>query len=300
MLLPPSPLKKYLLHPLEAVFAVAVYGLFWLMPIRMASAIGGWLGRTIGPKIGLSRRANKNLKRAMPELSDAEISQIIVDMWNNLGRNAGEFPSLSRLDVYGPESHIEVVGAEYIDVLRDDGKPGIFVSGHFANWEIPAISIFQRGLTPDVVFREANNRLLGWLYVQGRSANEGAKIPKGAHGARQIVQCMRDNRHLGLLIDQKMNDGIAVPFFGIEAMTAPAVGEMARRYDCPVVPVQVQRLDGINLKVTFYPPMALQKTDNQKSDVLENMTRINAMFEKWIRENPAQWLWLHNRWPDEK
>ena len=299
MLLPPSPLKKYLLHPLEAFFAVIFYGMFWLMPIRMASSIGGWLGRTIGPKTGLSRRAVRNLKRVMPELSDDEVKQIVIKMWNNLGRTATEFPSITKLDIYGPNSHIDVSGAEFIDQLRDDDKAGIFISGHFANWEIPAISIFQRGLTPDVVYREANNRLLGWLFVQGRAANEGRKIPKGAHGARQIIQCMKDGRHLGLLIDQKMNEGIAVPFFGIDAMTAPSVADMARRYDCPVVPVRVQRLDGINLKVTVQPPMDLQKTDNAQADTLENMTRINAIFETWIRDDPAQWLWLHNRWPSQ-
>ena len=100
------------------------------------------------------------------------------------------------------------------------------------------------------------------------------------------------------MVDQKMNDGIAVPFFGIEAMTAPAIGEFARHFNCPVAGVQIIRLAGARFRLVLTPPVFANDTGNKQADVREMVGRVNSEIEKWIRQNPGQWLWLHNRWPD--
>ena len=101
-----------------------------------------------------------------------------------------------------------------------------------------------------------------------------------------------------MLVDQKLNDGIAVPFFGRDAMTAPALAQLALKYRCPVVPARLERLDGARFRLTFQPPMELPDTGDREADVFETMRRVNAIFEDWIRARPEQWLWLHRRWPD--
>jgi KDO2-lipid IV(A) lauroyltransferase len=102
-----------------------------------------------------------------------------------------------------------------------------------------------------------------------------------------------------MLVDQKMNDGIAVPFFGHDVMTAPALAELALRYDCPVVPARVERLRGAHFKMTALPPLEMVRTGNHHADVAAVMAKVNALVEQWIRDTPEQWLWLHNRWPDD-
>ncbi len=294
----PKPLNRYLFHPLEAAAALMVYSLMRVLPIDMASALGGWLGRTVGPHIPVSARAVKNLSAAFPEKSPAEIAAIVRAMWDNLGRMAAEYPHLGEINVYDPEGRVEVSGAEYADLLRDDGRGGIFFSGHIANWEIVSLGATQRGLPLDRVYREANNRLVEWLYQHGRAAVEGALIPKGPAGARGLLSSLKNNRHIAMMVDQKMNDGIPVPFFGRDVMTAPALAELALRYDCPVVPARVKRLKGAHFKILIYPPMKLVKTGDHQADVAANMAQVNAILEQWIRDTPEQWLWLHNRWPD--
>ncbi len=101
-----------------------------------------------------------------------------------------------------------------------------------------------------------------------------------------------------MLVDQKLNDGIAVPFFGRDAMTAPALAQLALRFRCPVVPARVERLGGARFRLTIYPPMGLPDSGDHDADVSETMRRVNAHFEDWIRARPEQWLWLHRRWPD--
>ena len=274
------------------------YSLMRVLPIDMASALGGWLGRTVGPHIPVSARAVKNLSAAFPEKSPSEIAAIVRGMWDNLGRMAAEYPHLGEINVYDPEGRVEVSGVEYADLLRDDGRGGIFFSGHIANWEIVSLGATQRDLPLDRVYREANNRLVEWLYQHGRAAVEGALIPKGPAGARELLSSLKNNRHIAMMVDQKMNDGIPVPFFGRDVMTAPALAELALRYDCPVVPARVKRLKGAHFKILIYPPLELVKTGDRQADIAANMAQVNAIIEQWVRDTPEQWLWLHNRWPD--
>jgi len=292
------PLKRFLLDPLTALAAALVYGTFRLLPLDWASAAGGALGRMIGPRLKVSRRAIRNLKKAFPEKSQAEIAAIVAAMWSNLGRMVGEYPHLADIDVYADGGPVTVTGAENVDLLKDDGKPGIFFSGHIANWEIVSLGATQRGLPLDRIYRAANNRLVEWLYRRGRAVVEGALIPKGSEGARQLLKSLRDGKHLGMLVDQKMNDGIPVPFFGRDAMTAPALAELALRYDCPVVPARVRRLEGAHFTLEIEPPLDFTPTGERQADVAAMMAMVNARLESWIRDTPEQWLWLHNRWPE--
>ena len=295
---PSAALRRIVLHPLEAAAAATAYTVFAVLPLDAASALGGWLARVIGPHLGLSRRAVANLVRAFPEKSPGEIKAIVRGMWENLGRVAAEYPHLDEIDVYGDDGRVVVLGVENVDRLRDDGRPGIFFSAHLGNWEILALGATQRGVPLDRVYRAANNRLVEWLYRRGRAVVEGALIPKGPAGARLLLRSLKDGKHLAMLVDQKMNDGIAAPFFGRDAMTAPALAELALRFDCPVVPARVERLEGAHFRFTAYPPMDLGGGGERHADVAAATAKVNALIEGWVRERPEQWLWLHNRWPD--
>ncbi len=293
-----SFVTRTIAHPVQAIGALIFYWGFRLLPFAAASAIGGWVGRCIGPKLPVTRRAYRNIKQAFPEKSNPEIDQLVRGMWDNLGRLAGEYPHLGTIDVYAENGLVEVVGAEFVEQLRDDNKPGIFVSAHIGNWELVPLCGSQRGLPIDRVYRAANNRLVEWLYRQGRAATEGALIPKGPKGARMLIKSLKDGQHLGVLMDQKMNDGIAVPFFGRDAMTAPAIAELALKYDCPVVPVHIERLGGPKFRIIIEPPLDITTSGNRKQDVAALLLQINARIETWVRARPEQWLWLHNRWSD--
>lgn len=281
------------------VQAVAAYGVFFfsrLLPFAAASNLGGWLGRAVGPRLSLTERARKNLERAFPEKTAGEIGNIITGMWDNLGRTAFEYPHLDRLKIYGGDI-VEVTGAERIDTLKNDGKPGIFFASHMANWEIPPLTVTQRGLPIHMIYRAPNNPLMEGIF-RHRRTGDGELIAKGSQGARRSLALLRDGGHLGILVDQKMNDGIAVPFFGRDAMTAPALAHFALKFQCPVVPVQAVRTHGAHFHVIYHQPLEIASTGDVRADAAAIMTKINGVLESWIREHPEQWLWVHNRWPD--
>ncbi|WP_341363288.1 lauroyl acyltransferase [Thalassospira sp. SN3W] len=288
--------QKYVSHPLQGLGAYLLFGFFKVMPIDLASAIGGRLLRAIGPKLGQSKKARNNLVKAFPEKSAEEIETIITDMWENLGRSAAEIPHLPTLDCGSPR--LEIVGLENGMATREDNKPGLFFTGHMGNWEVSTKIGDALDMEMMTIYRAPDNPWVDKLFKSVRKGFRGELVPKGAKGARKFAAFLKKGGHAALLVDQKLNNGIAVPFFGRDAMTAPALAQFALKYDCPVIPVRVERLSDANFRMTFYPALTIIPTEDREADVLRIMTEVNAIMEGWIRERPAQWLWLHKRWPN--
>ena len=149
------------------------------------------------------------------------------------------------------------------------------------------------------IYRAANNPWVDRLIEKCRGPIGGRHYPKSARGTRNLLVALKDGEHLAMLVDQKYNEGIPVPFFGRDAMTAPTTAEFALRYRIPIVPARVERLKGARFRLTLYPPLDLPDSGDRKADVHAVMTEINGLFEAWIRDRPEQWLWLHRRWPNE-
>lgn len=291
-----TPTLPFRYH-VEAFFANGLWRLFAALPVDTASNIGAALMTRIGPMLKQHRLARRNLEQAFPEKTPEEIGGILHDMWDNLGRSAAEMPSMDR--ILDPASgRVTVTGQEHLDLLRDDGLPGIMVSGHLANWEISPLAVARQGVPLHLFFRAPNNPLIAPLYDKIRALAKGELLPKGRDGARRALKLLKEGGHLGMLVDQKMNDGIPVPFFGRIAMTAPAAAALALRFKCPIVPTQVVRTGPGRFAVTVHAPLKPDDLLGSHDSQLEIMARINILLEDWIRQNPAQWLWVHRRWPD--
>jgi len=273
------------------------FGAFGLLPLDWASAIGGALARTIGPRLAISKRARLNIRRALPELADHEIAKTIAQMWDNLGRVAAEYPHLRQIRVFEPGGRVETHGFEHMDRAVAAARRMIIFSGHIANWEIGMLAAVQYGAEVAQIYRAANNPLIDCMITRFRGTG-GELIPKGTVAARRAIAVLRRGAHLTMLADQKMNDGIPVPFFGRPAMTASALAALALRFDCDVLPARVERLGGARFRLTVFPPLPLPSSGDHHADVATLMTRVNQTLEGWIRDRPQEWFWVHRRWPD--
>jgi len=288
------PLKRRLRYLFETAIAFMLYGFFWLLPISWASNTGGAILRFIGPKLGASRKALTNIQNAFPEKPADEHQKILIGMWDNLGRVVAEYPHLHHI-----WKNVEFVGREHMEAVRDDGLPGFLFGGHLANWEVQAIAAKNINLDVGLVYRKPNNPWVDSLLKHCRNSGGSFHMTKSHQGARQIMSTLKAGGHIGMLVDQKLNEGIAIPFFGRDAMTAPAIAQLALKFKCPITPARVERVKGAKFRVTIYPPVEICPTGDKKEDVKRVMTDINKTLEGWIRERPEQWLWLHRRWPKE-
>src|ERR1700730_16714490 len=207
-------------YRIEAWGAAFIFALLGCVPLDAASAVGGMLARRIGPRLGVSNRARRNLRAALPELSAAQIAAILRGMWDNLGRVAAEYPHLRTIRVVDAMSRVEPRGLEHLDGALAAGRRVILFGGHLGNWEIAALAAGQYGLDIAQIYRAANNPLVDRMIARlraGDKSHRGEFIPKGAVASRGAVAALRRGAHLALLADQKLNDGIAVPFFGRSA-----------------------------------------------------------------------------------
>ncbi len=283
------------LNVLVATVLWSIYLFFKMFPYKFASWMGGQIARLIGPMLSINHIARENLALAFPSMPEVEKTRIIREMWENLGRVTGEFPHIYKI-VQDHESII-IEGLDVLLFLRDSTNPALFFSGHLANWEISPLVGAQKGVSVCVTYRAANNTLIDKLIQKTRSQEKLLKyVPKGKEGAKAVLQALAEGKKVGMTMDQKMNDGIQVPFFGHEAPTAPALARLARRFKAPIIPTVVIRLKGTKFKVRYEKPFWIDQTENEEEDIQKAMTRVNQIIEGWVRDHPGQWLWIHKRW----
>ncbi|MBV8914640.1 MAG: lauroyl acyltransferase [Acetobacteraceae bacterium] len=270
-----------------------------LGPVRASNVCGG-VARAVGPLLPVSRVADANLRMVLPELDGPARRRVVKGVWENLGRTAGEFAHVGQLEENGSGPGWEVVGAEHIEALAARGGPAILFTGHIGNWEVLPLATARKGVQFATLYRPADNPLIDQIILELRRASEGANeklFPKGAQGARQTLLHLRQGGYVGLLQDQKMNDGIEVRFFGRPAMTASALAALALRLGCPVLPTYAQRIAPARFLVTYERPVPLPQTGDRAADVAALTQAVNDRLEAWIRARPESWLWLHRRWP---
>lgn len=296
-----SPTQRRLIawfaRPPQAAGAYLLYGLLWLLPLDAASSVGAWLLRLVGPALKADRIARENLRRAFPDMGEAEIDGLLPRIWDHLGRVLGEWPHLGRLYRSDDAERIEIVGGEHLARVKQAGGPLICFTGHFGNWELAGATPARFDMPLTVIFRPARNALVNRLFVRSRAAFAGGMLPKGKDAATGALSLLRDGGHLGALIDQKLNEGEAVPFFGHAAMTSPLAARLALRFRCPVIAIRAQRTRGARFRITVYPPIELPDSGDRGRDQRELMLAMNRMLEAWIRDAPEQWFWVHRRWP---
>lgn len=289
-------------HRLEAWLLRCVLALFRALGPVGASNFAGGVARAIGPLLPVANVADANLRLALPELDAATRRRVIRGMFENLGRTTGELPHLAGLRQTASGPGWEIEGEPIVRAVAAKGGPAIFVSAHFGNWEMLPPAAAHFGMHMASMYRAANNPLVDDMINRLRQAAIGREtilFAKGTAGARGALQHLARGGYLALLMDQKMNDGIAVDFFGRPAMTAPALAALALRFRCPVIPGYVRRIGPARLRVTCEPPLPLPNTGDKQEDLALLTRAVNERFEHWIRETPECWFWVHRRWPKQ-
>ncbi len=281
-------------HRLEAGLVIGVYYALRALPLDVASGIGARFGMWLGPKLKRHNHvATCNLALAFPEKSEKERADILRRMWAHLGRNAAELAHFKGNRLY------ERISCKGLENLPSPGVPVLFISGHFGHWELTYPVAYEHGLSITLAYRHLNNPILDHFMASIRGSHCTAMFPKGRHGAAKMMGAIKRKESLALLIDQKMNEGIPIPFFGRDAMTAPAVAQLALRFNMPIIPARTMRVGGCHFVGTSYPPIVYEKTGDDAADARSIMLKIHAMFEGWVREYPEQWMWIHRRWEKE-
>jgi KDO2-lipid IV(A) lauroyltransferase len=277
-----------------------VFGLARTLGPERSSDFAARLARRIGPLLPAHRTAMANLRAAFPEKSEADIRALALGAWDNLGRTGAEYPHLKELFDYdyegGTVGRVEVQDIEHFISLKDDDRPGLIFSAHLGNWELPAICAARYGLDATAVFRAPNDPGIARVVHEVRSETMGG-LEAARQGAAFAMQgVLERGGHLGMLIDQHFTRGVIVSFMNRPALVNPILAKFARRFDCPVHGVRVVRLPGHRFRLELTPALDLPRDPDGQINVQGAMQAMTSVVEGWVREHPAQWLWMHRRW----
>ena len=288
--------RRDLIWRLESVGFAGFIGFMRLMDVERASALGGWLLRTLGPKTGVQKTVMRNLRIAYPEMSPEARERLALDQWEQTGRAFAETAVMDRLVA---EGRIEVVGGERLEAIRAAGRPVVFVGGHFANFETMSATIVGAGVPCQITYRAANNPYVD-AQIRAARARYGIRLfaPKGGDGARELLAGMARGESVALMNDQKFAEGPEVQFFGQPVNAAPGPTRLALRFGTVLQPMSVVRLPGVRFRLTVHEPIEPERTGDRPADIVRGVQAITSFIEDRVRENPVDWFWVHKRWPD--
>jgi KDO2-lipid IV(A) lauroyltransferase len=267
---------------------------------RSSRFVGGWL-RAFGPLTAEHKTGLANLAAVYPEMPARERRRILARVWDNLGRATVEYAFMSDLvdafDEARPSGGlIEHVGIEHAYAVRDSGKPAVVFGAHLGNWELTAAIGRKINFPITALYRAPSNPYIAAEMERRRNEFIDKLVVSSRGAAMQVANAMRSGKHVGIVVDQRIKEGVPISFMGRQALANPIVGVLARLFECPVIGAVATRLPDGRYRVEVTPPLELPRDAKGRVDADAVNRAVHATVERWIRENPDQWLWLHDRW----
>jgi KDO2-lipid IV(A) lauroyltransferase len=218
-------------------------------------------------------------------------------MWDNLGRTSAEALRLDEI-ADDPNSLTLNFSPNALAIMHSK-TPAIFVSLHYGNWEVTALAAERFNKPLLGIYKKIVNPLVDRDVTRHRSRfYKGGFVSKGPDAVRQITRAIKAGYSVAVMADLRESNGDLVPFFGIPSPSTSFPAMMARLYGLPIVVIRAIRTTPGHFRIDA-EVLELANSTHKKADILENTTRIQAQLERWIRDDPALWMWGHRRWGRE-
>ncbi len=294
-----SPQLRNVRYRLEASAAATFWEVASWMPPKRASAFGRRVLGLAGPRLAKSKHVERNLRLAFPHLDDREVRELTREVWGTAGAVLAEIPHFKAIcDRTYDDSFCRSINLD-VEAYRAGRKFGIFMAAHLANWEITAASAAYLGYPMSVVHASSKNAYLERALSRRRGGLQCGLISRD-EGARPLIRELSAGRSIGVVADARDDDGESLPFFGHEKMTTVAPARLALRFGCDFVPVRVERLGGIDFRITFCDPIKPDpRASSDRVRAVQMTTEVNQLFEQWIRERPQEWVCTKRAFPSE-
>ena len=284
---------KIIKYFLQFLIIIIMFSIFKILRLKISSALSGKLFEKIGPLFRSKKLIHSNLKKAFPNIDLENLDKITTLMWNNYGKVFAEYMFIKDFREDKSNARIEIVGQEILEDIKRKNKPVVFISGHLSNFELMAMHIEKVGIKLSAIYRPLNNLFLNKIMERIRKKYICKhQIKKGIGGMKKLIQLMKLNYSTALMIDQRVSQGIESDFFNQKAFTTTIPAQLVKKFNLPVVPIFIERINNINFKIVVKKPIIFDNEATTKSITDE----LNLILEKMIIYKPEQWIWSHNRW----
>ena len=284
---------KYIKYFIQFFLTIFSFLIFKILGPNLSSNISGKIFELIGPFFRSREIIHTNLKRGIPNINSEKLDNITRLMWNNYGRLFAEYMFIKDFRYGKLNKKIQIQGQDILDEIKKSKKQVVFVSGHFSNFELMAMYLEKTGIELSAIYRPLNNIFLNGI-MEGIRKKFICKhqIKKGIGGLKKLISLKKNNYSTALMIDQRVSEGVLCNLFNQNALTTTIPGQLAKKFNIPVVPVYIERIKDLNFKISINDPINFSKEDS-----IENITlKLNQILETMILKKPEQWIWSHNRW----
>ena len=212
-------------------------------------------------------------------------------MWKNYGMTFIEYIFLKKYR--NEKNHVAIFGNKNLLIPIEENKPVIFISGHFANFELMSMEITKRNINLATIYRPLNNFFLNPLmeYLRKKYICKN-QIKKGISGVRDAIEYIKKGYSVALMIDQRVSEGENIFLFGKPALTTTLPAQLAIKYNLKIIPVSIERKMNEKFEIVFDKEINPQNFRNK----IELSQKLNEILENMIKKNPHQWIWTHDRW----
>ena len=282
---------KLIKYFFEAFFVYLFFLISKIIGLSFSRIFFSFLFRKIGPVIRGNDTILKNINNFSKNISVIEQKKIISNMWANYGMTFVEYIFLNRFKK--ENTHIEIKNENILEEIKKNKRPVIFVSGHFANFELMSIEITKKNISLATIYRPLNNFFLNpfmeYLRKKFVCSNQ---IKKGRSGVKESINFLKKNYSVALMIDQRVSEGEKINFFGKKALTTTLPAQLAKKFNLNIVPIYIERKNTNSFFMEIYNPITISQLKSKVEISLE----LNKILEEMISRNPNQWIWTHNRW----
>ncbi len=282
---------KSLKYLIQAIIVYFFLILARLIGLTLSRYLFSNLFLILGKYFKSRKIVDQNLNIFNPRLQKKEKDIIVSQMWRNYGMTFVEYVFLNQFKKN--ESHLEIIGERNLKDIISNKKPVIFVSGHFANFELMSMEIIRKKINLATIYRPLNNFFLNPLmeFLRRKYVCK-YQIKKGIAGVKNAVNYIKKNYSVALMIDQRVSEGERIDLFKKRALTTTLPAQLAMKYNLKIIPVFIERRKNKNFKIQFYDEIL----PTNFKDRTELTKELNKVLEKMIERNPYQWIWTHNRW----
>ena len=282
---------KFFTYFIQSIIIYIFFILGKIMGITLSRKLFSYLFLKIGHNFKSKKLIESNLNIYSKSLTEIKRDEIISGMWKNYGKTFIEYIFLNYFKKNN--THMKIEGADKLENILELKKPVIFVSGHFANYELMSMEIVKKNINLATIYRPLNNYFLNPFmeYLRRKYVCKN-QIKKGVSGVREAIEYLKKGYSIALMIDQRVSEGEKINFFGKSALTTTLPAQLALKFDLSIIPVFIERDHNDNFKIKFYKEID-PKSFNNKSDLTD---KLNKVIEEMIVYRPEGWIWTHNRW----
>jgi KDO2-lipid IV(A) lauroyltransferase len=290
---------RALLWRLDFLLLWVIVKLAKLLPIDVASRLGSklvsWIGPLLKKKSAIFRA---NMAVAFPQLSAAEINQLVSRAWGRSGRVLAEYPHLAT--ILAEDERLQIDIREAIETYQNPARPCVIVTAHQSNWEIVCSAMAKMGIPNASLYSSPTNPLLDRLLQDSRRALNSELLPR-ENAARLLLRAMKKGKTAAMVMDRRVDDGKPIQFFGHSKPSTILPARLALKFGCELVPVQVERQQDAHFRVTFHPPVLPRDSSaDETTQAIDMIQQVHYQFENWIRQKPEDWFCSKRMWPKGK